>query len=1160
MKRLLLILTVLGLSLCGQLVKNGDFSLGEGEEVSNWKLGVGPGGVVEGENRGIYVIGEGEDCTYWLSDPVPFSSNGTYRIRFRARGVKAGNGTAVTGPVFANIDIGCPKGDWREYTNVFVAPKNVGGENSRIRLGQWHSRGRIEFDDVSVVPVHAIYHSEGGMVLGEGEKVSVSGYECQLQFGGSGRNHSRVLAEHNCGFNTNRWFFGENSYVTYCHQIGGRTQGSGKLELTVNYHVGGALKVEASRDGSNWVEIASQSEQGQVEVDLPASLYPAEKIWIRLSAVSGKKVGAKDSDPGSFQVNAYKYAASVSGTPTEVVGSTQYFEERVSSAGLEASILGIGDGLPGGANVVRIKAKNTSGKAMSLVPSVMLNKQFASNADKFDGAKVDLPAGGEAELTVQYEVPGTGKWELQAFVRAGGEIVSAFATEMFISDFFDTSYGELLDDSKDCAVWWASSGWKIPLVREAPKTAGAWMAVSGARGESEAAQLVLKARRQLENVTVTATDLSGRGGVIPASCIDLLRVHYSEVTVKTDATSILGMWPDALPPLKAGLKVKEGNNQPIWVRVNIPEDARAGSYSGKLKITASGGFEKEVTLKVKVFNFDLPKKMTCETAFGFSVGTCFTYQKPKTEAERRQIWESYMEMYSRHHISPYNPAQLDPFKFTLEGMENRWTGHGKVVKESKDEGGYSLFLNDDTTTGRRAVSFPVKMPAKGKFRLKITYKTNPGHTFVASFNHFNDAGNWISGNNRDFAIKGDGTWQTFEATFDTYPKNAVSHALAIHATIWEEKGELTGQVWIDDISIVDVDTGKVYIDDPISPVDVSKLRIKFDWTAWDAAMTKAFDEYHFNCVRFPITGLGGGTFHSRTEPSFMGFAEDTPEYEKLFADYLGQIEAHLKEKGWLDKAYVYWFDEPDAKDYEFVMNGFRKLKKYAPGLRRMLTEQIEPELIGGPNLWCPVTPNLRKEQVKERNAEGEQFWWYVCTGPKAPYATLFIDHPGTEMRVWLWQTWDFGVDGILVWASNYWTSGCAYPDKPQNPYEDPMGWVSGYDTPKGVKRPWGNGDGRFVYPPEAAADGQQEETVLDDPVSSIRFEMLRDGIEDYEYFVMLKSLLAKKKWMFPWTRAKYEKLLEVPADVSKSMTEFTINPATYEKHREKLAAAIEALQ
>ena len=227
----------------------------------------------------------------------------------------------------------------------------------------------------------------------------------------------------------------------------------------------------------------------------------------------------------------------------------------------------------------------------------------------------------------------------------------------------------------------------------------------------------------------------------------------------------------------------------------------------------------------------------------------------------------------------------------------------------------------------------------------------------------------------------------------------------------------------------------------------------------------------------------------------------------------------------------------------------------------MLTEEITPELIGGPNIWCPISFNHDQERAAERQAAGEKIWWYICTGPKAPYATLFIDHPGTELRVWLWQTWERAIDGVLVWQTNFWTSGAAYPDIPQNPYEDPMGWTEGYSTPAGTKIPWGNGDGRFLYPPEAAATGQPQGAVFDDPVASIRLEMLRDGIEDYEYLTILRRLVEdfQKTHSESETRP-YLDLLEIPDDISVSLTEFTWDPAPIEARREAVARAIIALR
>ncbi|MBN1851378.1 MAG: hypothetical protein JW829_01590, partial [Pirellulales bacterium] len=233
---------------------------------------------------------------------------------------------------------------------------------------------------------------------------------------------------------------------------------------------------------------------------------------------------------------------------------------------------------------------------------------------------------------------------------------------------------------------------------------------------------------------------------------------------------------------------------------------------------------------------------------------------------------------------------------------------------------------------------------------------------------------------------------------------------------------------------------------------------EFDFTNWDRAMTQAIDHFHFNTFRLNIPGLGGGTFHARQEPELLGYSEDTPQYRGAMESYLTQLQEHLRDQGWLDEAFVYWFDEPDPKDYAFVNNGFAKLKRWAPEIPRMLTEQVESDLVGGPTIWCPVTSSYNHEAAEQRRLAGEEFWWYVCCGPKAPYCTLFIDHPATELRVWLWQTWQRNIAGILVWESNYWTSAAAYPNEgePQDPYADPMGWVSGYSTPPGTRRAWGN--------------------------------------------------------------------------------------------------------
>ena len=586
------------------------------------------------------------------------------------------------------------------------------------------------------------------------------------------------------------------------------------------------------------------------------------------------------------------------------------------------------------------------------------------------------------------------------------------------SDYFNAPYGELLGASTErVGLWWASSGWKISRDKPLPETAGPSITIRAARNEAEAAQLVVRPTFSLNGLTIRAGVLTERGGAtIGAENVEVLKVRYVNVTQATDKSSVPGLWPDPLPPLQGPIDLEPGKNQPFWVRVKIPRRARAGIYSGKIELAAQD-YNADVTLHVEVYDFALGDRMTCTTAFGFSPGNVFRYQKLAEAKHKRQVLEKYWASFSDHHISPYNPAPLDGFK----------------------------------------VSWP-----------KVTNSIKP-----------------------------------------------------------------------------------------------HQLKPVFGWTAWDKAMQRAIEHYGFNSFRLRIPGLGGGSFHARYEPELLGFSEDTPHYKAAFTAYCGQLQQHLHSKGWLDEAYIYWFDEPAPKDYEFVMNGFAKLKRAAPDINRMLTEQVEPNLIGGPNIWCPVSRNYKHEPAEQRRKHGEKFWWYVCTGPKAPYCTLFIDHPGTELRVWLWQSWQRKIDGILVWQTNYWTSSAAYPDRdhPQNPYEDPMGWRSGYSTPKGIKKPWGNGDGRFIYPPEAAADAHPPEPVLDGPVESIRWEMLRDGIEDYEYLAILQRLLqAKKDKLTTRQQQNYAGLLEVPGDITSDMTAFTKDPAPIEARRDRIARAIVRLK
>ncbi len=740
--------------------------------------------------------------------------------------------------------------------------------------------------------------------------------------------------------------------------------------------------------------------------------------------------------------------------------------------------------------------------------------------------------------------------------------------------------GRLLPGSATgVTLWWApSSAAKIRPDQPPPTQQGAAMRLSAACNEREDVQLVLRSGTQLDSFTIATDDLTGPGGArLGADRIEVLQASYVEITQPTDGASRKGRWPDPLPPVTGPLSLSANCNHAFWLRVFVPPDTLPGTYAGTVTLRAKG-FETSVSLEMLVYGFSLPERMTCTTAFGFSPELVFRYQRLRSEADKRLVLDKYWADLAAHHVSPYDPAPLDPIQIRWPDVHpprsswDDWSGLRLVANETHGGQG-ALLIDDDKTNENVTAAYQplIRIPAGG-LRLRFWYRTAvPDHRFLVTLTHFDSNQQWMSGRNNDIDLSGDGRWQKFDERLTQFPEGAQFVRFQARATAWTEAGENLGLVWLDDLSLTDSTTGAELLPGgdferqprpaPVVPPD--QLKAVYDFTAWDRAMTQAIDGHHFNSFRLDVPGMGGGTFHDLTPPSLLGFGADTPEYPLLFDSAARQLEAHLLAKGWADEAYIYWFDEPDPGQYPFVMNGFAKLKESCPRLARMLTEQVEPTLLGGPDIWCSITNNYDHARAETRRQHGEKFWWYVCTGPKAPYAGLFIDHPAPELRIWLWQTFQRNIEGVLVWETNYWTSTAAYPDPqhPQNPYTDPMSWTSGYSTPAGDRRPWGNGDGRFLYPPPAAVADADGPPVLDGPVDSIRWEQLRDGIEDYEYLVMLRQRLAARRAGLP--AATYQRLaalLEVPPAISASLTKFAADGQALEGHRDRVARAIAELR
>ncbi len=983
----------------------------------------------------LQLVGNGKE-TSWNSAPISFESRKLYRLQFKASCVEGGGSDFLCGGTeFANYDFnGLPnvQNPEKPLSFIFLASEGEGGvRTAPVRFRQWETARTYRVGDYRLTPVQPLFKfvSDGAeqpnyLALGDGESFDAEGvYRFTLLHSPDLTNYSRPIFATNAFFNTNRWSLSNEKYVTYRFALEpfsvvdktAKAEGkipfvSGKFNVSVGYWICGAAAAEVSVDNENWTKLDEIVGLQAKEVSLTSYLEgkDVDELFVRLRGTDepGKtsgcnlqvySVGAefqtKQDDSRRFQGVGSTLFADLDGAPSD------------DKSLLDASPVGFDDD-------DFVWAKKSDGE--------ILRFQWDSDVVK-STMKEEKKPNSSAPLRYEY---------VAAFKRPVK--ITRCYYPYFIQDFTNAISGATFIDSKGVGVEasWTNADYRIPRDPKVKKIGAVKpIKISAAKNDFESFQIALCPKNQdLRDVKMELSIplQSESGATIPSENVNLRYAYYHYVSSPTDATCVQGWYPDALVPISAGadglgapLNIEKGFNLPLWVTVKVPADAAPGKYLGVVTIRANdGAYLLTTPFELNVWDFAVPFKGSLQTALGISPNNVWTYHNCKTEAEKRAVYDMYLQLFSDYRISPYTPAPLDPIKV-------EWTP-----------------------------------------------KTDPPSCRV-------------------------------------------------------------------------------------------------DFEAFEREMKRVFDKYSFTNFRLPFEGLGGGTFAGRSEGSVAGYAPDRPEYDAMMTEYGRQMQERLRALGLLDAAYVYCFDEPDEKDYEFVANQFARLKKYAPDVQRMLTEEpsekfskVLDEKDADVDIWCPVSPNYSNETAKIEREKGNWFWWYICCYPKAPYCTEYIDHPPVELRIWLWQTFEREIAGNLIWETTFWHSPTAFPDSWQNPYEDPMSYTTGYGTPKGAKVPWGNGDGRFVYPPlSAATPGRNDgKVVTDPPCASIRWETMREGIEDYEMLTILKRLVEEKKGELSEARlAEIQKLFDF-SEITTDMTRFTNDPQKIYARRAEVAKAIEELK
>ena len=728
-------------------------------------------------------------------------------------------------------------------------------------------------------------------------------------------------------------------------------------------------------------------------------------------------------------------------------------------------------------------------------------------------------------------------------------------------------YGYLVRGGAPCAVWWAEGAYKVMKDDPVPSAEQGVVRIAAARNEYEPFLVVLRPEARLDAVRIAAGPLTHeKGGTIGAAGITICHVEYVKVTTPTDTLGKAGWWPDPLPPYAGPFTAAAGENHPLWLTVHVPAEAAPGIYKGEVSLSADG-WSCRVPVELSVRSFALPEKASVRSSFGLPTGDIRAYHNLETREELEKVVDLYYRNMREHRVAPTSPFELYPMTVETKGVF--WKG-GEFVSEGVHGGRRALKIVDDTVEANVAAEYEAPIPIARHTPLRLTLwarTAEAGQRYSVLCEFFTPEGTWIAGANLLKVFEGSGDWKAETVEFPPVPEGASSLGISLFPAFRDNTGTTKGTAWFDDLVLAAAPTGPEARIDSLLPggdleMPLDGMTVAVDFSEFDRGARRVLDELGFNAYNLHLEGLGTGSFYSRQEGTFCGFRQGTPEYDVLLSQYLRQVEEHLAAKGWLGREYIYWFDEPDPKDYPFVREGMLNIRKNAPRLTRFITEHRPgPEIMDVSEIGCTIFDRVDPKAVAELRPKGREFWSYLCTGPKSPWVTLFIDHPAVNMRVWLWMTYRWGLEGILVWRADYWNSPTLFPAGVlQNPWQDPMSYTVGYGVPFGQVNHWGNGDGRFLYPPNRDP-GNDKTKYLCGPVDSIRWEILREGIEDYEYFVMLERAIkeAKEKAKLKAAAADAAKLLDFPPTLFTTGKDYTKDPLDLLRHRAKVAEAIEKL-
>ena len=290
-----------------------------------------------------------------------------------------------------------------------------------------------------------------------------------------------------------------------------------------------------------------------------------------------------------------------------------------------------------------------------------------------------------------------------------------------------------------------------------------------------------------------------------------------------------------------------------------------------------------------------------------------------------------------------------------------------------------------------------------------------------------------------------------------------------------------------------------------------------------------------NVDRYRVYGLNnfaigkkGGTFQNN-------WPKDAPSIEAMLPLYRTYAE-HLLLNKMLDYTYIYTWDEGEM-DNPLVPKIANMVHKAYPGLKNMVCyhglwdPSENPEWGKDIDIWTFQIDNFDETKMRKLQKMGMEILMYISGPSGATTPQLALDFDSIDYRIIPWICWKFDIRGFLYWCVNWW------------PNVDPFHSARNAEWEQ-------NGNGLLMYP---GPDG---------PIDSLRIEIFRDGMEDYEYIQILLGKLKvlrsqglDEKYKDYFNSSK--QVLTMDDSIVASMGQFTRDGEYLKSRRDAIARKIE---